>query len=87
MIDILMFFVLFDQPLKEILFWSAKHATIQGHEVGIFRIFYPLEINISPRIVIHIPSEHETHLKRFQLRIKTFQHFWYASETHLKRIT
>ena len=21
-----------------------------------------------------IPSEHETHLKRFQLRIKTFQH-------------
>ena len=33
-----------------------------------------------------IPSEHETHLKRFQFRIKAFQYFWNASEMHLKRI-
>ena len=34
-----------------------------------------------------LPSEHETHLKRFNLRIKAFQHFWCASEMHLKRIS
>ena len=34
-----------------------------------------------------VPSEHETHLKRFKHCIKAFQHFWCASEMHWKRIS